>query len=122
MDIKNIFKVSSVGFLKPKPSSQLKLDSTTDRDGNGQSPYQKSQDQEELLTPEEFDSAIEKLKLLPPIIEHKWQIKIEKTSLDTKVFLLDNLGKMIKQVSNQELKSLLNNHELNKGNLLKREA
>lgn len=127
MDIKHVFKISPTAFINAKSrllneQKSLKTDDTTDRDGNGQSPYQKKRDYP-ALTEEEQITALSRLKLLPPFLEHKWQFKvITKFPDPLKIELRDNLGLPIKMIEESELRTLLDNPEPQKGNLVKRTA
>jgi hypothetical protein len=125
MDIKNVFKISPTGFLdstKTKEASILKPDSTSDRDGQGQSPYQKQKPLREL-TEEELDSAVKKLKTVGPVIEHKWTIKLLKDQNNTpSIHILDALGSLIKIIGPAEILALIESPDPHKGQILKRSA
>lgn len=127
MDIKNVFKISPLGFLNgPKRSadSGLKLDSTTDRDGNGQSPYQRPP-KYRRLTHEELEYAVKKLQDMAPVKEHKWQIHLIKGEGDEtqpEIHVLDNLGKLLKKIESPEILSLLESPAPHKGQILKKSA
>jgi len=125
MDIKNVFKVSSIGFLrsiKKTPSSGLKLDSTSDRDGNGQSSHQRAHSPRDL-TQEELDYAVQKLKAMGPVLEHKWQIKlVQSPGAPPEIHVLDNLGNILKRISHAEILSLLETPSPHKGQILKKSA
>lgn len=127
MDIKNIFKISPTAFINTKSrllseQKNLKTDDTTDRDGNGQTPYQKKRTYP-ALTEEEQTLALNRLKLLPPLIEHKWRIKIlTQFPLPLKLELQDNLGQLIKTIDEEELRTLLDYPTSQRGHLIKRTA
>lgn len=125
MDIKNIFKVSPLAFLyqsKINKSQQLKTDSTTDRDANGQMPFSQKQKQK-FNNIDEFHEAIERLKKLPPVLEHHWSIHIvQSPPLPAIVHLKDSLGNIIKILDEPELASLLDQPIPHKGQLIKKTA
>jgi hypothetical protein len=125
MDIKNVFKVSPIGFIrstKKAQNSSLKLDSASDRDGNGQSPYQKNQSLRDL-TQEELDHALQKLKAMGPVLEHKWQVKlVQSPGAPPEILILDNLGTILKRITHGEILSLLETPSPHKGQILKKSA
>jgi hypothetical protein len=125
MDIKNVFKISSIGFMngaRKTPNAGLKLDSTTDRDGNGQTPYHKNPYPREL-TQEELEYAVKKLKAMGPIQEHKWTIELSyPAGKPPEIFVKDNLGNLIKIISALEIIELLETPAPHKGQILKKSA
>jgi hypothetical protein len=125
MDIKNVFKISSIGFLggvKKATKADLKLDSATDRDGNGQTPYQKNPHPREL-TQEELEHAVKKLEAMAPVQEHKWTIEFNcQKGKAPEILVKDNLGHIIKKISTLELIELLETPAPHKGQILKKSA
>lgn len=127
MDIKHVFKISPTAFVNTKSrllseQKTLKTDDTTDRDGNGQSPYQKQRNYP-ALTEDEQNIALNRLRQLPALIEHKWLIKVlAQFPHPLKIELQDNLGQLIKIIEEAELRTLLDNPEPQRGTLVKRTA
>lgn len=126
MDIKNVFKISPTGFLNSSQGAnktqELKLGSTSDRDGNGQTPYDQ-QTPKRQLSEQEVEQALEKLKNLAPVLEHKWKVDVTKDEEGrVTVFIKDNLGQLIKTIAQDDLASLLDSPDQNKGQLIKKSA
>jgi len=125
MDVKNIFKISSLGFLsgvKRTPESGLKLNSTSDRDGNGQTPRGRKSPLRDL-SQEELEFAVKKLESMSPVLEHKWQIELlQEPDKTPEILVRDNLGNIIKRISTYEIQSLLETPVPHKGQILKKSA
>lgn len=125
MDIKNVFKISTSGFLavKKSDSSRLKTDSTTDQDANGKQ-EQHAPPRRRPMTDEEFVLALEKLKKLPPFMEHKWSIEVisQPPKSSGIIRIKDNLGQELRLVYEEELWSLLESPTPHKGQILKKFA
>lgn len=124
MDIKNVFKISTVGFLAAKKadSSRLKTDSTTDRDANGK--QEQHSQPKRPMTEEEFALALEKLKKLSPFLEHKWSVEVlsQPPAASALIRIKDNLGQELRLVHEEELWSLLESPTPHKGQILKKSA
>lgn len=99
----------------------IQSDSTHDRDANGQQFYGEQQQQREPMTDEQLEQAMEHLKNLPSMKEHKWTVHLEIQSEGRFVVVKDNLGTVIRRIPELELWSLPTDNS-SRGQLLKRSA
>jgi len=126
MNIKGL--ISNILPIDPKPISKIeraiKADEAHERDANGQQLYDQSQqqNQQEPMTDEQIEKALEHLRSLPACKEHKWSVVFVKSEGDRHVLVKDNLGNLIRKIPEAELRSLPVSSEQPKGQLLKRSA
>lgn len=99
----------------------IQSDSTHDRDANGQEGYQQQQQHREPMTQEQLEKAMEHLRGLPAMKEHKWTVSLEDTEGVKFVLVKDNLGNVIRRIPELELWSLPTDTNP-RGQLLKRSA
>lgn len=100
----------------------IQSDSTHDRDANGQESYsQQQQQQREPMTPEQLEKAMDHLRNLPSMKEHKWTVHLEDAEGARFVIVKDNLGNTIRRIPELELWSLPTDNT-SRGQLLKRSA
>lgn len=124
MNIKGLLGPTVMPQVRPteKVDRTIRSDSTHDRDANGQ--QARGDDQQEKKGPmseEQMQKALDHLRNLPAVKEHKWTIEL--CAIENKKFVLikDNLGNVIRKIPEIELWSLPID-EAPKGNLLQRTA
>jgi hypothetical protein len=121
MDVKGIWKNLVPTQLRPKEkvSKAIKSDSTTDRDGNGQTPF--GEEQKRPMTEVEFEEAIKRLRSTEAVKNN--QLIIEASELNGKrlVLVKDPAGKILRRIMEAELWSL-GPSEDKKGQLLSKSA
>ncbi|GEM_PF-2609600 len=125
MDIKNVFKIPFISpLLKSSGQTQVKATKTNlteDREGHGQSPYKKNL-KHRLMTPEEFDLALDRLKKLEAVVQSQWTIVVDPRGYLFGVQVIGSDGQIIKKIELQDLWSLLENQESQKGHLVSKVA
>ncbi|WII70739.1 hypothetical protein QJS83_09730 [Bdellovibrio sp. 22V] len=100
----------------------IKSDETHDRDANGQETYGGNQEQQrEPMTDEQLEKAMEHLRSLPAMKEHKWTVHLEEEEGNRFVIVKDNLGSVIRRIPELELWTLPTDNSP-RGQLLKRSA
>ncbi len=100
----------------------IKSDETHDRDANGQQTYgENQQEQKEPMTPEQLEKAMDHLRNLPAVKEHKWTVHLEESAEGRFVLVKDNLGTLIRRIPELELWTLPTDNSP-RGQLLKRSA
>jgi uncharacterized FlaG/YvyC family protein len=123
MDIRNVVgRLLPVNLRKNDPVERtIKSDSATDRDANGQMP-QKEPEKQPPMTDEELEQAIEHLRNLAVIKDRN--LTVELTTAGNKKFVLikEPDGKVVRRIHEEELWSLKDTKENEKGQLLRRTA
>ncbi|KYG69439.1 hypothetical protein AZI87_09670 [Bdellovibrio bacteriovorus] len=99
----------------------IKSDQTNDRDANGQEMYGGNQEQREPMTDEQLEKAMEHLRNLPAMKEHKWTVELDADEKGRFVIVKDNLGTVIRRIPELELWTLPSDNS-HRGQLLKRSA
>lgn len=100
----------------------IKSDETHDRDANGQESYsQNQQEQHEPMSEEQLERAMDHLRNLPAMKEHKWTVTLEVGEGSRHVVVKDNLGTVIRRIPELELWTLPSD-DSPRGQLLKRSA
>lgn len=100
----------------------IKSDQTNDRDANGQQSYgENQQEQREPMSEEQLEKAMNHLRNLPAMKEHKWTVHLEKDGEKRFVIVKDNLGTVIRRIPELELWTLPSD-DSHRGQLLKRSA
>ncbi|KHD89742.1 MAG: hypothetical protein OM95_01325 [Bdellovibrio sp. ArHS] len=99
----------------------IKSDQTNDRDANGQETYSGNQEQREPMTEEQLEKAMEHLRSLPAMKEHKWTVELDADEKGRFVVVKDNLGAVIRRIPELELWTLPSDNSP-RGQLLKRSA
>ncbi len=101
----------------------IKSDTTHDRDANGQESYQQQGESEnhEPMTDEQLERAMEHLRNLSGVKEHKWTVHLNIEEASRYVLVKDNLGNIIRKIPERDLWTLPSD-DSPKGQLLKRAA
>ncbi len=103
-------------------ADRIKYDATKDRDANGQQAYSSPQQQRPPMTDEELEAAIKHLKELPSVKEHNLQISVSEQN-EKKVILIHTPdGKLFRRILENELWSLIQTTDKDKGQLLSKTA
>lgn len=105
-----------------KVDRSIQTDSSHDRDPNGQPGYDQNQKNNEPLTEEEIQNAMEHLKDLPFVKEHGWQIEMAMEGLTRFVLVKDDRGQLIRRFPESDLRTLPLDLDDKKGQLLKKTA
>lgn len=125
MNIKGLLGPQISPMVRPteKVDRAIHSDQTRDRDANGQQTFGEQQQQREPMTDEQLQKALEHLRQLPAVKEHRWTVELMVTA-DLKKFVLikDNLGTLIRRIPEIDLWSLTADDQPPKGQLLKRSA
>jgi uncharacterized FlaG/YvyC family protein len=116
----NIIPTNEVRSID-RTGKAIQSDSTHDRDANGQEGYQQQQQHREPMTPEQLEKAMEHLRSLPAMKEHKWTVSLEDNEGVKSVLVKDNLGNVIRRIPELELWTLPTDTNP-RGQLLKRSA
>lgn len=100
----------------------IKSDQANDRDANGQQSYgENQQEHREPMSEEQLEKAMNHLRNLPAVKEHKWTVHLESDGEKRHVIVKDNLGTIIRRIPELELWTLPSD-DSPKGQLLKRAA
>lgn len=126
MDIKNVAK----GMLSPqirlneKVERMIKSDSATDRDANGQMPSGGQQGEDQgPMSDEHIAKCIEHLKGLPTVKDHNLIVELQVHENKKFVIIRESAGgKVIRRISEPELRTLQFVNEKEKGQLLRKTA
>lgn len=108
MNIKGLVNIPSPD-LRPveKIDRTIKSDETHDRDANGQQAFSQNQQQHrEPMTEEQLEKALDHLRNLPGVKEHKWTVELELASNGRFVLIKDNLGTVIRRIPELDLWTL----------------
>jgi hypothetical protein len=111
--------------IKPvdKPGKLIKADETHDRDANGQQSFSGDEKEHPPMTDEQFEKALQSLRMLPSIKENKWSVSSEVIESERFAVIKDNLGTVIRKITEKELWTLKNvDKDSPKGHLFKRTA
>lgn len=127
MDIKNALNSVLPPSLRPKERVErsIKSESTTDRDGNGQMPFDQGGQNEKRgpMSDEQIKKALEHLRGLQAVKDHLLTIELV-TKEDGKRFVLikEPDGKVVRRIYEHELWSLQAVQDTDKGQLLRKTA
>ncbi len=125
MDIKGILNaVVPLGFLsKGKVDKTIKSDSTADRDANGQMPGKGQGDHHPPMSEDQLKKAMNHLKALDVVKEHGLVLELLAEKGEKRFVLLkDPEGKIIRRIAEEELWSLQEVNNSEKGQLLRKTA
>ncbi|MEZ0393078.1 MAG: hypothetical protein ACAH59_12730 [Pseudobdellovibrionaceae bacterium] len=127
MDIKNALNSILPLNLRAKTAVDrtIKSGNATDRDGNGQMPFDQNQQQKEPMTEQELEKALQHLKDLPAVKDHNLTVELTEQNGKRFVLLKEPDGKIIRRIPELELWSLpvMTESEPNKkGQLLRKTA
>ncbi len=124
MDIKGLNKIHNP-FLTNKVGKIEKgivTDNATEREGNGQAATGGDSGQHEPMSEEEFQCALEHLKKHSIFKEHNLEIQITLNGNKRIVILLEPSGKILRRITETELRTLQLSKENEKGQLLSKSA
>lgn len=125
MDIKNVAKSLLVPQVqvKSKIEKTLKTDTATDRDANGQMPNDGSSEQDhEPLNEEQFKKCLDHLKNLDFVKNNNLCLQVESINNKRFVILKELSGKILRRISEAELKTLKSAQDQSKGKILRKIA
>lgn len=126
MNIKGLLGAQIIPSVRAteKVDRAIHSDMTHDRDANGQQLFDGGQGQQkEPMSEEQMEKALESLRNLPAVKEHKWTVQLMKTEDQKRsVVIKDNLGNVIRRIPEQELWSLSFDDQAPKGHLFKKTA
>ena len=124
MNIKSVLPNNVISPVKTvdKVDRMIKSDIAHDRDGNGQQAYDQNKKHHEPMTDDQIKMALEHLKNLPFVKEHKWVIQLLIENEKRYVLVLGNLGEVIRKIPEADLWTLPLDLEDKKGQLLKKTA
>lgn len=124
MNIKSVLPNNVISPVKTvdKVDRMIKSDIAHDRDGNGQQTYDQNKKHHEPMTDDQIKMALEHLKNLPFVKEHKWVIQLLLENEKRYVLVLGNLGEVIRKIPEADLWTLPLDLEDKKGQLLKKTA
>ena len=108
MDIKNALNAILPLQLRAKTATDraIKAGNTTDRDANGQMPFNQNQKRHEPMTEEQLKKAIQALKDFPAIKEHNLSVELVEHEGKRFVLLKEPSGKLIRKIPEAELWTL----------------
>jgi hypothetical protein len=124
MNIKGFFSnIMPTIPIRPigKTERALKSDATSDRDANGQQAGGEPEHREPM-TEEQLQKALEQLRNLPAIKEHRWVVELLKVEDRRFAVVKDVEGTIIRRIPELELWTLPSSTDTGKGQLLKRTA
>lgn len=125
MDIKNALNAVLPLALRPKEKvdKELKSDSTTDRDGNGQMPFGGGgQEQHGPMSDEQMKRALEHLRSLAAVKEHNLTVELVENEGKRMVLIKEPDGKLVRRIMEAELWTLQAVSGSDKGQLLRKMA
>lgn len=106
-----------------KVDRAIHSDMTRDRDPNGQQTFDDSGQKERgPMSDEQLQKALEHLRDLPAVKEHRWTVELSTEQEKRFVVIKDNLGNLIRKIPEAELWSLNIDDPAPKGQLLKKTA
>lgn len=124
MNIKSVLNPNAINTVKTleKVERSLHTDSTHDREPSSQGGFQEKQKNNEPLTEEEINHALDHLKDLPFVKEHGWLIEMQTEGLVRFVLVKDSKGVLIRRFPESDLRTLPVDLDDKKGQLLKKTA
>lgn len=125
MNIKGLLGTAVTPQVRPtdKVDRSIKQDSSHERDANGQQAWSDGERRHGPMSDEQLQKALEHLRQLAAVRENKWTVELQVVEEQKKFVLIkDNLGNLIRRISESELWTLPLDEEAPKGNLLKRSA
>lgn len=118
MDIKGIVRnVLPFNVDRVKEREKTTMDSTQEREGNGQAQGEE-QKRKRNLSPEELQEAVKFLEDLPGVKDNHLQVKLVQKDGATAVFIEDRDGKVVRRIPESELSTLSKNKTQRSGHLL----
>ncbi|MBX2988603.1 MAG: hypothetical protein KF802_11965 [Bdellovibrionaceae bacterium] len=124
MNIKGLLGPQIMPAVRPteKVDRTIHSDRSNDRDANGQQLYDEGRKEKPPMSEEQLQKALEHLRHLPAVREHKWTVQLATEDDKRCVLIKDNLGTLIRKIPEAELWSLPLDEPTSKGHLLKKTA
>lgn len=124
MNIKSVLNPNTINSVKnvERMERTIQSDSAHDRDPNSNNGYDQNQKNNEPLTEEEIQRALEHLRGLPFVKEHGWVIEMYAEGAARFVLVKDSAGQLIRRFPESDLRTLPSDLEDKKGQLLKKTA
>lgn len=124
MNIKGMTGVNIGPPVKPvdKVGRGIKSDSTHERDANGQQAFDQQKQKREPMSDEQLKQALEQMRRLPGVKEHKWTVDLVIEDGKKFVIVKDNLMNVIRKIPELELWTLPMDEAIPTGHLLKKIA
>jgi uncharacterized FlaG/YvyC family protein len=124
MNIKGLLGGNIMTPIKPAEKVErrgIQSDSSHERDANGQQAGGEEK-KHGPMSDEQIQKAIEHLKALPAVKEHKWTVELSVENGKKYILIKDNLMNVIRKIPELDLWTLPLFEEAPKGNLLKKTA
>lgn len=124
MNIKSVLNPNAINTVKhiDKVDRSIQSDTAHDRDPQNHAGYDQNRKNNEPLTEEEIEKALEHLKELPFVKEHGWQIEMLAEGPARFVLVKDASGQLIRRFPESDLRTLPVDLDDKKGQLLKKTA
>jgi hypothetical protein len=124
MNIKSVLNPNTINSVKTidRLERTIQSDSAHDRDPSNNSGYDQNKKNDEPLTEEEIQKALEHLKGLPFVKEHGWVIEMSTEGAARFVLVKDSSGNLIRRFPEGDLRTLPSDLDDKKGQLLKKTA
>ena len=124
MNIKSVLNPNAINSVKSVDRAErtIQSDSTHDRDPNSNSGYDQNRKNNQPLTEEEIEHALEHLKGLAFVKEHGWVIEMQTEGSARFVLVKDAVGTLIRRFPENDLRTLPVDLDDKKGQLLKKSA
>lgn len=130
MDIKNalnsVLPANSKVRDPLKAENRIKSNNTSDRDGNGQEAYQQQKKDQDTpkrpMTEGELEKALSHLRKLPVVANHGLVLSISVIGQKRFILISEPTGKLVRRIQEQELWSLIQTKDGEKGQLLSKAA
>ncbi len=121
MDIKNVGRLPLTHLAERTPKTEdtetFKTLDTTDRDANGKQQFADNPDDDRDMADEEFQETMKLVENMDSI--KSAQLVVKSIKSNGKMFLLleDRTGKVVRRLTNKELRSLLKNKDRKTGQI-----
>lgn len=127
MNIKGLLGANIGTQVRPAEKverASIQSDIAHDRDANGQQTFDDQKKEEHgPMSDEQLEKAMEHLRQLPAVKEHKWTVQLSvEENLKRYVLVKDNLGNLIRRIPEADLWTLNHEDSSGKGRLLKKSA
>tara|TARA_B110001454_G_scaffold219136_1_gene250325 strand:+ start:62409 stop:62783 length:375 start_codon:yes stop_codon:yes gene_type:complete len=124
MNIKSVLNPNAINSVKnvERAERTIQSDSTHDRDPSSNSGYDQNRKNQQPLTEEEIQQALDHLKGLPFVKEHGWIIEVLTEGNLRFVLVKDSAGTLIRRFPESDLRTLPVDLDDKKGQLLKKTA
>ncbi|MBL7543525.1 MAG: hypothetical protein JNL11_06890 [Bdellovibrionaceae bacterium] len=124
MNIKSVLNPNAINTVKnvERAERTIQSDSTHDRDPNSHPGYEQNQKNNQPLSEDEIQQALEHLEKLPFVKEHGWIIELATENNLRFVLVKDATGQLIRRFPESDLRTLPVDLDDKKGQLLKKTA